>query len=50
MLFFYAIFKNFSQSLKLRLNFLRRFYARGASCVTGAVPDFYVEDGFLIDA
>ena len=44
------IFENFCQNLKQRLNFLRRYYARGASCVIGDVPDFYVEDGFLIDA
>ena len=44
------IFENFCQNLKQQLSFLRRYYAKGASCVTGAIPDFYVEDGFLIDA
>lgn len=33
----------FKKSLQNRLNFLRRYHNRSASCATGPAPDFYVE-------
>ena len=33
----------FQKNLNKRLKFLRNYHQKGASCVTGEVPDFYVE-------
>ena len=49
LMFLAKIFENLCQNLKQRLNFLRRYHSRGASCTTGTAPDFYVEDRFIID-